>query len=258
MTSNRQVEMTLTSSRRWNNHPNCAKQCSSPVASPFDNKCGERSAAPACNGLPSRSAGVGDSDGSGDLGDVGSNSSGGSETAKCPSPADDTREGELDVGSNFNNRCCRNSRAGGVSPLIVFDWDDTMLTSSWIQSRELLQAASYDELPADTRQDLAHLEQRCVACAWKIETFPIFLIALVVSAADHITKTDWFLPALFFSEFTSPFSSYSGKEEGLSAELGFFPTDLVSVYTACSMLASPTYHHEKRVRVYLLPKVVVP
>lgn len=49
---------------------------------------------------------------------------------------------------------------GGVSPLIVFDWDDTMLTSSWIQSRELLQAGTYEDLPADARRSLAHLEQR--------------------------------------------------------------------------------------------------
>lgn len=48
----------------------------------------------------------------------------------------------------------------GISPLIVFDWDDTMLTSSWIQSRELLQAGSFDDLPLDAQRDLAHLEQR--------------------------------------------------------------------------------------------------
>lgn len=55
--------------------------------------------------------------------------------------------------------------AGGdrkVEPLIVFDWDDTILTSSWIQVNELLQAGSYDDLPLDVKRDLAQLEQRCV------------------------------------------------------------------------------------------------
>ena len=49
-----------------------------------------------------------------------------------------------------------------VEPLIVFDWDDTILTSSWIQVNELLQAGSYDELPLEVRRDLAQLERRCV------------------------------------------------------------------------------------------------
>lgn len=47
-----------------------------------------------------------------------------------------------------------------VDPLIVFDWDDTMLTSSWIQARDLLQAGSYDDLPECARRELAHLEHR--------------------------------------------------------------------------------------------------
>lgn len=47
-----------------------------------------------------------------------------------------------------------------VEPLIVFDWDDTILASSWIQVRELLQAGSYEDLPSEARRDLAHLEQR--------------------------------------------------------------------------------------------------
>lgn len=47
-----------------------------------------------------------------------------------------------------------------VEPLIVFDWDDTMLTSSWIQVNDLLQAGSYDELPLEVRRDLAQLERR--------------------------------------------------------------------------------------------------
>lgn len=49
-----------------------------------------------------------------------------------------------------------------VEPLIVFDWDDTILTSSWIQVNELLQAGSYDDLPLEVRRDLAQLERRCV------------------------------------------------------------------------------------------------
>lgn len=52
-----------------------------------------------------------------------------------------------------------------VEPLIVFDWDDTILTSSWIQVNELLQAGSYDELPLEVRRDLAQLERRCVCLA---------------------------------------------------------------------------------------------
>lgn len=58
-----------------------------------------------------------------------------------------------------------NDPSGGdckVEPLIVFDWDDTILTSSWIQVNELLQAGSYDDLPLEVKRDLAHLEQRCV------------------------------------------------------------------------------------------------
>ncbi|CAM9357627.1 unnamed protein product [Ectocarpus sp. 8 AP-2014] len=51
-----------------------------------------------------------------------------------------------------------------VEPLIVFDWDDTMLTSSWIQVNDLLQAGSYDELPQEVRRDLAQLERSVVKC----------------------------------------------------------------------------------------------
>lgn len=57
-----------------------------------------------------------------------------------------------------------------VEPLIVFDWDDTILTSSWIQANELLQAGSYDDLPLEVRRELAQLERRCVcvgACWWQ-------------------------------------------------------------------------------------------
>lgn len=77
-------------------------------------------------------------------------------------PQNGSRVGSSDNArsSGESNDCSGDPR--GRSPLIVFDWDDTMLTSSWIQSRELLQAASYDELPADAKRDLAHLEQRYV------------------------------------------------------------------------------------------------
>ncbi|CAB1109861.1 unnamed protein product [Ectocarpus sp. CCAP 1310/34] len=51
-----------------------------------------------------------------------------------------------------------------VEPLIVFDWDDTMLTSSWIQVNDLLQAGSYDELPLEVRRDLAQLERSVAKC----------------------------------------------------------------------------------------------
>eukprot|EP00752_Nemacystus_decipiens_P013885 g12326.t2 len=51
-----------------------------------------------------------------------------------------------------------------VEPLIVFDWDDTILTSSWIQVNELLQATSYDELPLEVRRDLAQLERSVIKC----------------------------------------------------------------------------------------------
>lgn len=42
----------------------------------------------------------------------------------------------------------------------MFDWDDTVLASSWIQLRELLQAESNEDLPEDVRRELAVLEQR--------------------------------------------------------------------------------------------------
>lgn len=53
-----------------------------------------------------------------------------------------------------------------IEPLIVFDWDDTILTSSWIQVNELLQAGSYDDLPVEAKRDLAHLERRCEKVCW--------------------------------------------------------------------------------------------
>lgn len=57
---------------------------------------------------------------------------------------------------------CANDDAADrrVEPLIVFDWDDTILTSSWIQVNDLLQAVSYDELPPEVQRDLAPLERR--------------------------------------------------------------------------------------------------
>ncbi|CAN0062046.1 unnamed protein product, partial [Scytosiphon promiscuus] len=66
-----------------------------------------------------------------------------------------------------NNNAIKNMSASGdrkVEPLIVFDWDDTILTSSWIQVNELLQAGSYDDLPLDVKRDLAQLEQSVVKC----------------------------------------------------------------------------------------------
>lgn len=68
-----------------------------------------------------------------------------------------------------------------VEPLIVFDWDDTILTSSWIQVNELLQAGSYDELPLEVRRDLARLERRCVCrffCFWQGEDLGVACSAL--------------------------------------------------------------------------------
>lgn len=60
------------------------------------------------------------------------------------------------------SKSCSSSGPGEskIEPLIVFDWDDTMLTSSWIQVNELLQAGSYDDLPVEAKRDLAHLERR--------------------------------------------------------------------------------------------------
>lgn len=55
---------------------------------------------------------------------------------------------------------CASSPGKDVEPLIVFDWDDTVLASSWIQIRELLQAESNEDLPEDVRRELAVLEQR--------------------------------------------------------------------------------------------------
>lgn len=55
---------------------------------------------------------------------------------------------------------CASSPGKDVEPLIVFDWDDTVLASSWIQLRELLQAESNEDLPEDVRRELAVLEQR--------------------------------------------------------------------------------------------------
>jgi len=57
---------------------------------------------------------------------------------------------------------CANDDAADrkVEPLIVFDWDDTILTSSWIQVNDLLQATSYDELPPEVQRDLSQLERR--------------------------------------------------------------------------------------------------
>ncbi|CBJ32771.1 conserved unknown protein [Ectocarpus siliculosus] len=69
---------------------------------------------------------------------------------------------------NNNNNSDSSSGNGDlnnkVEPLIVFDWDDTMLTSSWIQVNDLLQAGSYDELPLEVRRDLAQLERSVVKC----------------------------------------------------------------------------------------------
>lgn len=77
-------------------------------------------------------------------------------------PADPSPSPPADAESKASSISPRgaNQKCNVISPLIVFDWDDTMLASSWIQSRDLLQATSYDELPADVRQDLANLEQR--------------------------------------------------------------------------------------------------
>lgn len=75
------------------------------------------------------------------------------------------------------NNTDKNMSAGGdrkVEPLIVFDWDDTILTSSWIQVNELLQAGSYDDLPLDVKRDLAQLEQRCVLCVYRV-CFPTLM-----------------------------------------------------------------------------------
>ncbi len=61
-----------------------------------------------------------------------------------------------------SSAACANADAADrkVEPLVVFDWDDTILTSSWIQANDLLQASSYDELPPEVQRDLAQLERR--------------------------------------------------------------------------------------------------
>ncbi|CAM9519830.1 unnamed protein product [Ectocarpus sp. 13 AM-2016] len=66
--------------------------------------------------------------------------------------------------NNNSDSSSGNGDLNKVEPLIVFDWDDTMLTSSWIQVNDLLQAGSYDELPLEVRRDLAQLERSVVKC----------------------------------------------------------------------------------------------
>lgn len=84
----------------------------------------------------------------------------GSRPASRVTQSQDAERTVPDGCSNSAGSAPRSGDPRGRNPLIVFDWDDTMLTSSWIQSRELLQAASYEDLPMDAQRDLAHLEQR--------------------------------------------------------------------------------------------------
>ena len=73
------------------------------------------------------------------------------------SPPLSTRQGEDSPTKSCSSPGCFSEH---VEPLIVFDWDDTILASSWIQLRALLQADCNEDLPAEARRDLAILEQR--------------------------------------------------------------------------------------------------
>lgn len=53
-------------------------------------------------------------------------------------------------------------------PVIIFDWDDTLMSSSWIDRAKLLQRDSFAELPTPLQQQFATLEEhvgRCLSIA---------------------------------------------------------------------------------------------
>ena len=52
--------------------------------------------------------------------------------------------------------------------MIIFDWDDTLMSSSWIDRAKLLQTDSFSALPAPLQQQFATLEEhvgRCLSTA---------------------------------------------------------------------------------------------
>ena len=55
-----------------------------------------------------------------------------------------------------------------LSAVIIFDWDDTLMSSSWIDPEKLLPTDSFAALPADLQARFAALEEqvgRCLSAA---------------------------------------------------------------------------------------------
>lgn len=66
--------------------------------------------------------------------------------------------------------------AGSASRVIVFDWDDTLMASSWIDREKLLNTPSFGDLSAPLQEQFGALEEHvgwCLAAALKVGTVVI-------------------------------------------------------------------------------------
>mmetsp|Transcript_27843 Transcript_27843/g.81518 ORF Transcript_27843/g.81518 Transcript_27843/m.81518 type:complete len:280 (-) Transcript_27843:832-1671(-) len=48
--------------------------------------------------------------------------------------------------------------------VIIFDWDDTLMSSSWAERAKLLPIASFESLPVDLQSEFRLLEERVAKC----------------------------------------------------------------------------------------------
>jgi len=65
---------------------------------------------------------------------------------------------------------------GSASRVIVFDWDDTLMASSWIDREKLLNTPSFGDLSAALQEQFGALEEQvgwCLAAALKVGTVVI-------------------------------------------------------------------------------------
>lgn len=70
-----------------------------------------------------------------------------------------------DAASECSTDC---SEQGGVESLILFDWDDTLFPTSWIQQQGLMQARSINEMQKAHLKQLAQVVSRTLDMAVQI------------------------------------------------------------------------------------------